>query len=124
MKHKIYMVLFALAVVACSAYGLLPRYSIEKSNDKVAILADYREISTLAKNSGLPVDEAISILMKNGMTGIMVSELIGDSLLHGIGQAEMTTKPRDNESALSTEGTIISVNPYSEHRELLNKWSL
>ena len=122
MKHKIYMVLFALAVIACSAYGLLPRYSIEKSNDKVAILADYREISALAKNSDIPVDEAISILMKNGLTGMMVSELIGDSLLHGIGQAEMKAKPRDNESALSTEGTIISINPYSEHKELLNKW--
>ncbi|MBQ9433140.1 MAG: hypothetical protein IJU26_02885 [Synergistaceae bacterium] len=122
MKHKIYMVLFALAVLACSAWGLIPRYILEKSNNNVAILADYREISTLAKNSGLHVDEAIATLMKNGMTGIMVSELIGDSLLHGIGQAEMKAKPRDNESALSTEGTIISINPYSEHRELLNKW--
>ncbi|MBQ7214735.1 MAG: hypothetical protein IJS39_01990, partial [Synergistaceae bacterium] len=121
MKQKIYIVLFALAVIACSALGLFPRYTLERSNNSVAILADYREISTLAKNSGLPVDEAIGILMKNGMTGMMVSELIGDSLLHGIGQAEMKAKPRDNESALSTEGTIISINPYSEHRELLNK---
>ena len=122
MKQKIYVVLFALAVIACSALGLFPRYTLERSNNNVAILADYREISTLAKNSGLPVDEAIAVLMKNGMTGMMVSELIGDSLLHGIGQAEMKAKPRDNESALSTEGTIISINPYSEHRELLNKW--
>lgn len=122
MKQKMYVVLFALAVIACSAWGLFPRYTLERSNNSVAILADYREISTLAKNSGLSVDEAISILMKNGMTGMMVSELIGDSLLHGIGQAEMKAKPRDNDSALSTEGTIISINPYSEHRELLNKW--
>ena len=113
------MVVFALAVMACAAFGLWPRVLLEQANNNVAILADFREIATLAKNSGLDVDEAIAILKGNGVTGMMVSELTGDNVLHGVGQAEMKTH---KDSERGTEGTIISITPYSEHRDILNKW--
>lgn len=112
------VVVFA-AVLVCAAFGLWPRYGLERANNNVAILADYREISTLAKNSGISVDEAIGILIRNGISGMMVSELTGDNVLHGVGQAEMKVV-KDSERGI--EGTAISVNPYSEHKDLLNKW--
>ena len=119
MNRKIFTVLFMIVVLACSAYGLLPRIRLEHENNNVSILADYREIATLARNSGLDVDEAIAILMKNGITGMMVSELTGDNIDKGVGQAEMKTH---KDSERGTEGTIVSITPYSEHKELLNKW--
>ena len=119
MTKKFYAAAFTVLVVAFACYGLLPRLRLELANKNVSILADYREIAALAKNSGLDVDEAISILVRNGLTGLMVSELTGDSVTHGVGQAEMKS-PNDPEG--STEGTIITIKPYSPHRELLSEW--
>ena len=107
------------AVLACACAVLWPRITLERSNNNIAILADYREISTLAKNSGLSVDEAIAVLVRNGVSGLMVSELTGDNVLHGVGQAEMKVM-KDPERG--TEGTIITIPPYSEHKDILNKW--
>ena len=119
MNRKIFAGLFIAAVLACSAYGLLPRVRLEHENKNVAIISDYREIATLARNSGLGVDEAIGILMNNGITGMMVSELTGDNIDKGVGQAEMKIM---KDSERGTEGTIISITPYSEHKDLLNRW--
>ena len=119
MSRKIFACIFFLAVIACSCYGLLPRVRLESKNNNVAIMADYREVSTLAKNSGISVDEAIRILIQNGITGMMVSELTGDNIEHGVGQAEIKTI-RDPEKG--TEGTAISIYPNSPYNELLNKW--
>ena len=118
-KRKLFTLLIFIAVLACACYGLWPRVQLEKSNNNVAILSDFREISTLAKNSGLTVDEAIAILIRNGVTGLMVSELTGDNIDHGVGQAEMKTT-KDPERG--TEGTMISILPMSPHKELLNEW--
>ena len=119
MKRKIFYSIFFLAVLACAVYALMPRIRLEKANNNVAILSDYREVSTLAKNSGLTVDEALKILIQNGVTGLMVSELTGDNIDHGVGQADIKTI-KDAESG--TEGTIISILPESPHKDLLNKW--
>lgn len=119
MSRKFFAGLFFLAVLICSCYGLYPRIKLEAGNNNVSILADYREISTLAKNSGLSVEEAIAILIRNGATGLMVSELTGDNIEHGVGQAEIKTI-RDPERG--TEGTAISISPYSPYKDILNKW--
>ena len=119
MSRKIFACVFFLAVIACACYGLCPRVKLEAENNNVAIMADYREISTLAKNSGLFVDDAIAVLIRNGVTGMMVSELTGDNIEHGVGQAEIKTI-RDPERG--TEGTAISISQASPHNELLNKW--
>ena len=119
MTRKLFTAIFLTLTFLCACYGLYPRIRLESANNNVAIVSDYREIAALAKNSGLDVDEAIEILKRNGLTGLMVSELIGDSVSHGIGQAEMKSA---NETNTDTEGTIITVKPFSEHRRLLNEW--
>ena len=119
MTRKLFTAIFITLTFLCACYGLYPRIRLESANQNVAIISDYREIAALAKNSGLDVDEAIEILKRNGLTGLMVSELVGDSVSHGIGQAEMKSA---NETNTDTEGTIITVKPFSEHRRLLNEW--
>ena len=119
MTRKIFTAILLALTFICACYGLYPRIRLESANSNIAIISDYREIAALAKNSGLDVDEAIAILKDNGLTGLMVSELIGDSVNHGIGHAEMKAAG-DNPS--STEGTIITIKPFSEHKILLNEW--
>ena len=119
MKRKIFVVIFFAAVLACSYYGLLPRFKLEALNNNVSIIVDYREILTLAKNSGLNFDDAIKILIDNGVRGLMVSELNGDNIDHGVGHAEFKVV-KDPER--STEGTIISILPNSPYKDILNKW--
>ena len=119
MTRKLFTAILLALTLICACYGLYPRIMLESANRNVAIISDYREITTLAKNSGLNVDSAIAILKKNGLTGLMVSELIGDSIMHGIGHAEIKTAG-DNPG--STEGTIITIKPFSEHKALLNEW--
>ena len=119
MKRKFLYAIFFLAILACSVFALMPRIRLERANNNVAILSDYREVLTLAKNSDLTVDDALKILINNGVTGLMVSELTGDNIDHGAGQAELKTV-RDAER--ETEGTIISILPDSPYKELLNKW--
>ena len=122
MKRKIknlYTAVFFLVILACAVYALMPRIRLERANNNVAILLDYREVVTLAKNSSLSVDDALKILIDNGLTGLMVSELTGDNIEHGIGQADMKSI---KDASRETEGTIISILPESPYRELLNKW--
>ena len=119
MKRKTLYALLFLCILGCSCYGLWPRFQLESRNNNIAIISDYREVSALSKASGLNTDEAIAILKRNGITGIMVSELTGDNIDHGQGQAELK-KVRDPERG--TEGTIISILPASEHKDILNRW--
>lgn len=119
MKKKIFCALFFLLILACSVYALMPRLRLEKANNNVSILVDYREVLALAKNSGINVDDALKILIDNGVTGLMASELTGDNIDHGAGQAELKTV-RDAERG--TEGTVVSILPDSPYKDLLNKW--
>ncbi|MBQ6972978.1 MAG: hypothetical protein IJP86_11580 [Synergistaceae bacterium] len=119
MTRRTFTAIFLALVLLCACYGLYPRIRLESANSKVAIVSDYREITALAKNSGLDVDEAIAVLKSNGLTGLMVSELIGDSIMHGVGHAEIKAAG-DNPN--STEGTIITIKPFSDHKILLNEW--
>ena len=116
---NLYTSVFFLVILACAVYALMPRIRLERANNNVAILLDYREVVTLAKNSSLSVDDALKILIDNGLTGLMVSELTGDNIEHGIGQADMKSI---KDASRETEGTIISILPESPYRELLNKW--
>ena len=119
MKRNIFYAALFICIIACSCYGLLPRFMLENRNNNIAIISDYREISALSKSSGMNTDDAIAILIRNGITGIMVSELTGDNIEHGAGQAELK-KVRDPERG--TEGTIVSILPTSEHKDILNRW--
>ena len=108
-----------LLVLACAGYGLYPRVMLESRNNNVAIIADFREIQALAKNSGLETQEALKILIHNGLTGLMVSELTGDNIAHGFGYAEINTF-KDAEQNI--EGSVISILPNSPNYDLLNHW--
>ena len=119
MTKKNFSIIILCVIFICAIFGLIPRVRLESVNNNVAIIADYREISALAKNSGIKILEAIEILKQNGITGIMVSELTGDNIEHGLGWAEFKIV-RDPER--STEGTIVSILPGSPHKELLNEW--
>lgn len=119
MTRKLFTAVLLALTLLCACYGLYPRIMLESANNNVAIIADYREITALAKNSGLGVDKAIEILKANGLSGLMVSELVGESVTHGIGHAEIKSAG-DNPN--STEGTIITIKPFSEHKTLLNEW--
>lgn len=119
MTRKISTGIFLLCIFGISCWSLIPRLRVERTNLNVSIVSDYREIATLAKNSGLSIDQAINILKSNGLTGIMASELIGDNAERGIGYAEMK-KTADPERG--SEGTILSIMPGSPHKEILNEW--
>ena len=119
MNKKILCVFLLITALLCSLAGLWPRFNLENKNKNVSITVDYREVAALAENSGLSVDEAIEILKNNGVTGLMVSELLGENILRGIGQAEMKIM---KDSERGTEGTIISITPFSTQKDLLNKW--
>ena len=71
MTRKLFTAIFITLTFLCACYGLYPRIRLESANQNVAIISDYREIAALAKNSGLDVDEAIEILKRNGLTGLM-----------------------------------------------------
>ncbi len=119
MSKKTFSIVILSAIFIFAVFGLIPRVRLENINNNVAILSDYREISALAKNSGLDVLEAIEILKQKGLTGIMVSEFTGDNIERGFGWAEFKVV-KDPET--STEGTVISILPGSEHEELLTEW--
>ena len=119
MKRNTFHIALFICILACSCYGLWPRFIMESRNNNIAIISDYREVSALSKSSGMSVDDAIAVLIRKGITGLMVSELTGDNIDHGVGQAEMR-KVHDPERG--TEGTIVSILPTSTHKELLNRW--
>ena len=116
MTRKFLLSIILLAcVIACSSYGLIKRVKLERDNQNLAIVADYREVAGLAKNAGIGVDEAIQLLIKNGLRGLMVSELTGDNITHGVGQAEF-------KESRGIEGTLINIMPGSPYKDLLNEW--
>ncbi|MBQ4468813.1 MAG: hypothetical protein II917_01550 [Synergistaceae bacterium] len=120
MTRKFWFTLILFIVVtACASYGLSKRVRLERDNQSIAIIADYREVAGLAKNSGLEIDEALRILTANGMRGLMVSELTGDNITHGVGQAELK-EAKFPERGI--EGTIITIMPSSPYKDLLNEW--
>ena len=119
MTRKFFTLTLLALTFLFACFGLYPRIRLEARNNNAAILADYREITALAKNSGLDVDEAIARLKSAGLTGLMVSELTADNVTHGVGHAEIKSA---GDTPGSTEGTIIAIKPFSEHKDLLNEW--
>ena len=117
-KFLLTIILFAF-VISCASYGLVKRVRLERDNQNLAIIADYREVAGLAKNAGLEVDDAIQLLIKNGVRGLMVSELTGDNITHGVGQAELK-EAKFPERGI--EGTMITIMPGSPYKDLLNEW--
>ena len=108
-----------LAAVLCAAWGLLPRWRLERADRTVAILADFREVLPLARAAGLTPEEGLSRLKERGVCGLMVSELTGDDAVHGVGWASLETV---KQRAATEEGTLVSVVPGAPDAALLSKW--
>ena len=120
MKNKFIVPALMIMVLALSMTALVPRMALERDNINTAVMADYREVVTLARNAGVDIDAALSELKSAGLRGLMVSELTADNLERGgIGLAELK-QVKDVERGI--EGTAVSISPYAPHKDLLNKW--
>lgn len=73
----------AIAAIFGSA-GLMPRVVAERANSVAAIVTDMRDVSNMARESGVPVLEALKELRSRGLTGVAVGELTGQELLSGV----------------------------------------
>jgi len=73
----------AIAAIFGSA-GLMPRVVAERANSVAAIVTDMRDVSNMARESGVPVLEALDELRSRGLTGVAVGELTGQELLSGV----------------------------------------
>ena len=119
MSRRLFVGLILLFAAACSLWGLLPRWRVERVNDSVAIITDFRSILPLAESAGLSVDEALSRLKECGLRGLMVSELTGDDLMNGVGPASLVSL---GGGVQEREGVLVSVLPGAPRFDLLSKW--
>ncbi|MDO9509157.1 MAG: DUF5693 family protein [Thermovirgaceae bacterium] len=79
------LLLIGLAIVAVlGAAGLIPRIAAERSNGVAAIVTDMRDVANIARESGIPVSQALGELRSKGLTGVAVGELTGQELLSGM----------------------------------------
>ncbi|MDR1378309.1 MAG: DUF5693 family protein [Synergistaceae bacterium] len=74
-----------VAVGVCAGIGLLPRLELERDNRDVAIVVDYRDITPLAEDEGIPTKEALGFLKGKGVGGLMVKEFTIDDVLYDVG---------------------------------------
>jgi hypothetical protein len=75
-------VLMALAFLF-SLIALWPRWRSEVRYRDVAIIADYVDIAGLSSMSGISKGDVLDLLLKNGVSGLMVSEKTGQELSGG-----------------------------------------
>ncbi|MDR1874564.1 MAG: DUF5693 family protein [Synergistaceae bacterium] len=95
-----------MAVLLCAGIGLIPRLRAEKENRSVAIVADCRDIATLAQGAGLSTVEALGLLKEKGLGGLMAGEFSGEDILSGLGPVEM--RPTTSRSG-GSQATLFSV---------------
>jgi hypothetical protein len=73
---------FTAAVLAvillCSGVALLPRLSLERKNLDVALIADYRDITPMAREAGISAEAATEFLREKGISGLMVRDFTID----------------------------------------------
>ena len=63
--------------------GMMPRIRAEVSGNVAALVTDMRDIAGMARESGIPVEEALEELLSKGLTGVAVGELTGEELRAG-----------------------------------------
>lgn len=82
-KNVMFMTGLVIVAVLGSA-GLMPRISAERANSVAAIVTDMRDVTNMARESGVPVAQALEELRSKGLTGVAVSELTGQELIAGM----------------------------------------
>jgi len=71
-------------IALCSVVALLPRLELERENQNVAIVIDYRDIIPLAEEAGISNVDALIYLRERGARGVMVSEFIDGDVEYAI----------------------------------------
>ncbi|HPJ48478.1 MAG TPA: DUF5693 family protein, partial [Synergistales bacterium] len=64
--------------------GLIPRIRAEGEGSVAALVTDVRDVVSLARESDLPVPEALDELLDRGLTAVAVGELTGQELVAGM----------------------------------------
>ncbi|MFA7092959.1 MAG: DUF5693 family protein [Thermovirgaceae bacterium] len=72
------------AVAVLAAVGLIPRIRAEGEGSMAALVTDVRDVVSLARESDLPVPEALDELLDRGLTAVAVGELTGQELVAGM----------------------------------------
>ena len=72
------------AVAVLAAVGLIPRIRAEGEGSVAALVTDVRDVVSLARESDLPVPEALDELLDRGLTAVAVGELTGQELVAGM----------------------------------------
>lgn len=83
LKWKYFNAAVLYFTIAVSVIALLPRVNVEKLNNTVGIIVDYRDVVMLAQNSKMSTPEVLKYLVSCGVSGLMVSELTGEEFSSG-----------------------------------------
>lgn len=73
-----------MVVAIIGALGLVPRISAERSGSVAALVVEMRDVANMAREAGLPVEQAVERLEAEGLTALAVGELTGQELLSGM----------------------------------------
>ena len=82
---RLFAGMLTAVILGCAVWGLLPRWRLEAGDRDVAIIADFRDVLSLAEGAGKSVDEALALLKEKGLRGLMVGDLTGEDVANGVG---------------------------------------
>jgi|CXWL01.1.fsa_nt_gi MFS family permease len=111
--------------ILCSGltgYSLLLRYKAESLNKAVSLVAEADQIEALGAAEGLDFEEALAIMSKRGLNGVVISEeTIGQLLSNGEVHFEYG-RVKDNRQGVAIDGPLELLDNIS--RGLRNRFDL
>ena len=107
-KVVLFFILTIIIIASCLA--LYPRVMVEFNNKNVEIFVDYRDVVMLAQNANKHPEEALKYLVDCGITGMMASEITGETLsLGGLPIFYGTAESIEETRILGLEGSLIII---------------
>jgi len=82
-RQGVFMAAVMTVALIMALLGMMPRIRAEGSGNVAALVTDIRDISAMARETGIPVEEALEQLLSKGLTGVAVGELTGEELRAG-----------------------------------------
>lgn len=79
-RRNIFLISLIIALLF-ALLGLTPRYSAEKGNMKVALVAEYKDLISLALQENKTEEDVWNKLENKGMAGITIPEYTGEELM-------------------------------------------
>ena len=114
---RLFSGMLTAAILGCAVWGLLPRWRLEAGDRDVALIADFRDVLSLARGAGKSVDEALALLKENGLRGLMVGELTGEDAIQGIGPVELSPVRDGRDGGALTRPVVAPDFPYADRAE-------